>query len=95
MLRPALQSSNTLFPEHAEIVRKAYSIALVRVCINEAEFGHIPAKSISSQLANAVLRFARDCSPDADLLSERALASLRETPGALEKAAEPLCSAPS
>ena len=58
-------------------MREAYSIALVQVRMNGADFGHIPAKSISSRLANSLLRFVHEFGHDAHLLSERALKSLR------------------
>jgi hypothetical protein len=80
----AQSSSKTLSPEHARVAREAYSIAVVRVCIDEVDFGHIPATAISSQVANTVLQFARDFGHDAGLLSERALASLREKTQTLE-----------
>lgn len=76
MLRKSVQhSSAVLGPDSIRLVREAYSLAIARVASNESDFAHI--NSLTTKLANRVIRQARDGANDPQRLSDEALAALR------------------
>jgi hypothetical protein len=76
MVRKSVQhSSVVLRPEAMGLVREAYSLAIARIALNEREFAHI--NSITTKLANRVIRQVRNGSNDPQQLSDDALAALR------------------